>query len=306
MSRTLIVRYRKMGDSIMVTPVLQSLIACGHRFCLVTQPSLRPFFGEFGEIDGYVDVPSERPSTWEALQIGLRARRYRCDVALVFRFDRTAALIGRWAGCRVRAGSLRGSSRLLTANVGRTERFESLHQVEKYYAITAAALGQPIPSTSTKWPDRGFTLPPPISLDRREPWIGLHLDNGGSNRLWAESQLLMVQERLHASGLKTCTTGAGGSVSSFPVVRQRADLDLVGRTSPFALATAFYACRAVLAIDGGGPRIASAVGTPVLTVGLSDRWSEHQMSPWMAPGRALYRPEGTTPDDLFHALMSIL
>ena len=280
--RVLLIRYRKLGDTLMVTPVLRALAERGEAFAVGESAFQRVFTAAGAR--GFVGLSRGEPSRWELVRAGLRARRFRCDTALVLRFNRRASIVARFAGCKVRVGGTRSSGILtgLTENAYDAAVWPRSHQVEKYYAVAEAAFGA-LPRYPTSYPASPLAGMP-------EGYVAVHLGNGGSNLSWPDVSFAAAIEGLKAAGVPV--VASGDDAAGFPAARTAADLDLVGKTGLDALAGLFKGARAVVGLDGGGPRVAAAVGAPVAVLSLGDRWTVHQAMPWLSPGVVLAPENG--------------
>lgn len=292
------IRYRKLGDSLMATPVLRALGERGEVFA-VGEACYERVFTEMPGVAGFEGLERGEPSRLALVRAGLRARRFRCDTALVLRFNRRASIVARLAGCRTRIGGTRSRAPLLTGltrNVYDAATWPHNHQVEKYYAVAEAAAG-PLPRYPTHYAPLGTDvggLP--------EGYAVVHLGNGGSNQDWPDASFAATVEALKARGLLVVTTGE--DAATYPRARAAADLDFVRKTHLDGLAGLFAGAGVVIGLDGGGPRLASAVGTPVVVLAVGDRWNELQASPWMAPGMVVEAP--VEPEAVVEAARSLL
>ena len=286
--RPLVIRYRKLGDTIMATPILRSLKESGAEAVFtVGEAAYHRVFAEHPAVSGHIDLSQSAPSRLELVRAGLRARAFRCDIALVLRFSRRASLVARLAGCRTIAGSLEPRSFRsgggLTANVW-DGLWKELHQVEKYYRVAEAVAGSlaRYPTYYAPAPEAAASLGPlPASL------AVVHVGSGGSNNGWQDEAYAQTAVGLRAMGLKVAATGAVIDAATHPKTRAAADLDLVGKTGLDGLATLFQAARLVVGLDGGATRVASAVGAPVIALSIGYNWGVHQIYPWMAKGELL-------------------
>lgn len=273
--RTLVIRYRKLGDALMATPVLRALGERGEVYAVGERAFERVFTGISG-VKGFVPLENGEPSRWELAMAGLRSRRFRPEAALVLRFTRRSGIVARLAGCRIRAGGVRpGLNGLSGLTVNAYDAtWQGSHQVEKYYAVAEAALQDTLPRYATH-----YEASP--AKDLLEGYVVVHLGNGGSNLTWPDASFVEAIRALRARGVPVATTGTD---PSFPLSQAAADFDLVRRTDLDGLAGVHKGARVVIGLDGGGPRVAAAVGTSAVVLSIGYRWTPHQAAPWMSPG----------------------
>lgn len=301
--RLLTIRYRKLGDALMVTPIIQSLRHAGvESINVLGEVGFERVFTTMPEVDGFLAASGPEPSRWELAKLGIKARRFRCDTAIVLRFDRKAAIAARFAGCRTRIGSAKKCAKgalALTQNLYVPSGWECLHQVEKYYAVADEA----VPGL-VRFPTRYLPLDEERARALRTlgalpmDYAVVHVGNGGSNLAWTDADFATCIAELKKLGLSVVVSGAKNDAPSYPITRKAGDLDLVGKTDLDSIMELMRGARVVVALDGGGPRVASAVGTPVVVISIGSRWSTHQVSPWMAPGMVVEpsrRCEGCEP-----------
>lgn len=287
MDRYLLIRYRKMGDTLMATPVIQSLAKeAKAEVFTVGERGWSRIFTSMPEVTGGVDVSGGNPSYWECLQVGLQARKFRCERALVLRFSNRAALIARVAGCKVRVGGVkrqRPSMWALTHNVADSSWW-ALPQVEKYYRVAEAASGRSLVRRPTVYqPSAEAKLETSVPAGS----VVVHLGNGGSNLAWPDDRFAALISALQQSGRTVITTGDAREAARYATSAAAADINLVGKTPLDALANVYRDARLVVALDGGGCRLASAVGTPIVNLAIGSMWSPEIVAPWMAPGEVV-------------------
>jgi len=272
----------------MVTPVVQALHAAGAEgIVTVTERAFERIFTTMPEVTANLSLDSANPSYWEAVRVGLQARKLRCDTALILRFSHRAAVIARIAGCRVRVSAIKPkplANSHLTKNLYGCAGWEAMHQVERYYAVAEAATGLKLSSCPLRY------LPEPADLSGvlrlkgiPSPAVVVHLGNGGSARAWPDSAFMAVIEGLRSYGFGVVVTGAKGEIDAYPLSRASAHVDLVGQTGLDALAEVFRHSALVIAAGGGGIRVADAVGAPLLCLAIGTRWSPHQERSWTSP-----------------------
>lgn len=281
--RFLVIRYRKMGDTLMATPVIRSLVQEGAAVFTIGESPWADIFSSLPGVKAHLSVSNGNPAYRECLRIGWRARTWKCDTALVLRFSSRAALIATVAGCRSRVGAVRQDRPLpwkLTRNVYEATR-NLPHQVDKYYAVADAATGIDLPRLPTLYVPAGGVpdLPP--------TFVTVHLGNGGSNLSWDPQRWALLIARLQETGWSVVVTGDAKERDSHGRALALGDVDLVGTTTVDTLAGVFSRAAAVIALDGGGCRLASAVGTPIVNLSIGFNWSRSAVAPWMAPGEVV-------------------
>lgn len=280
--RFLVIRYRKLGDTLMATPVIRSLVAEGAEVYTIGERPWADIFSSLPGVKGHRSVSTGHPSYWECLRIGWAARKWKCDTAIVLRFSGGAAVIARAAGCRSRVGAVKNNRPLpwkLTRNVyGATQSLP--HQVDKYYAVADAATGIDLPRVPTLYVPQGGAPDLPVTF------VTVHLGNGGSNLSWSPERWAILVARMKEAGWSVVVTGDAKERGAHGQAIARGDVDLVG-TNLDTLAGIFARSAAVVALDGGGSRLATAVGTPVVSLSIGFTWSRSAITPWMAPGEVV-------------------
>lgn len=281
--RFLVIRYRKLGDTLMATPVIRSLVEEGAEVFTIGERPWADVFSSLPGVRGNLSVSNGNPGYWECLRIGWKARKWKCDTALVLRFSNRAGLIAKVAGCHTRVGAVRKNTRVLwklTRNVYEATQALS-HQVDKYYAVADAATGWNLPRIPTLYVPKGVVpeLPPKC--------VTVQLGNGGSNLSWRPQRYAALVDRLKVIGWSVAVTGDAKERGSHRQAIALADLDLVGATNLDTLAGVFARSSVVIGPDGGGCRLASAVGTPSVSLSIGFNWSRSAVMPWMAPGEVV-------------------
>ncbi len=281
--RFLVIRYRKMGDTLMATPIIRSLVEEGAEVYTVGESPWESIFASLPGVRGNLNVSNGNPGYWECLKVGWAARKWKCDTALVLRFSNRAALIAKIAGCVSRVGAVRKNKPVvwqLTRNVfGATQSLP--HQVDKYYAVADAATGIDLPRLPTLYE------PKTQAVDLPPRFVTVHLGNGGSNLSWNPERFAALVTKLKDGGWAVVVTGDQKERATHSEAIARSDQDLVGSTDLDTLAAVFAKSSVVIALDGGGCRLASAVGTPIVNLSIGFNWSTSTVQPWMAPGEVV-------------------
>jgi len=281
--RFLVIRYRKMGDTLMATPIIRSLVEEGAEVYTIGEKPWERIFSSLPGVLGNLNVSNGNPGYWECLRVGWAARKWKCDTALVLRFSNRAALLAKIAGCSSRVGAVKKNKPIgwrLTRNVyGATQSLP--HQVDKYYAVADAASGFDLPRFPTLY------APESEVTDLPSDFVTVHLGNGGSNLSWSPERFAVLVNRLKEEGRKVVVTGDQRERSTHTEAIAAADKDLVGATDLDQLGAVFARSAVVIALDGGGCRLATAVGTPIVNLSIGYNWSTSTVMPWMAPGEVV-------------------
>lgn len=267
----------------MATPIIRSLVNEGAEVFTIGETPWERIFASLPGVSGNLNVSNGNPGYWECLRVGWAARKWKCDTALVLRFSNRAALIAKVAGCSTRVGAVKKNKPFawkLTKNVyGATQSLP--HQVDKYYAVADAAAEIDLVRMPTLYTSESDVPDVP------ERFLAVHLGNGGSNLSWSPERFATLIARLKEDGWTVFVTGDPKERSSHSEAIRFADRDLLGATDLDTLAAVFQKASAVIALDGGGCRLASAVGTPIVNLSIGYNWSTSTVMPWMAPGEVV-------------------
>jgi len=283
--RVLVVHRMRIGDAVVITPLLRALRA---RFqdaelVLAVSPLVEALFRRDRRIDRLLVValrPGEYPRDLAA-RVGMEAGR--ADLAFVLDFTALSARIATRSGAVARIGyddhgrGWRLTHRLpwppewnrATADypAGAAPR----HQAERWLALGAvagAATGDARPALEADRSRRWADLLPGSGIPEDARVLLVHPGSDSAYR-WRPERWAEAAERVaHGHALRVVLSGGPADGPIVDVVRRamkRPAPDIVGR----GLATAVdVAARAVLvlAVDTSLSHIASAVGTPVVTL----------------------------------------
>jgi lipopolysaccharide heptosyltransferase II len=218
---------------------------------------------------------------------GLRRRSY--DVAVVLRPDHWwGALLTLAAGVPVRVGyDLPESRSLLTHALPLDSEQHAAEQALTLARYVADLYGRPLPPA----PEPSFRvcqhehasvarLLAQHGLAGARPLVAIQPSSGAGLKSWPVACWAALADRLGAAGLEVLLVGGpedGRLLASIQGLQAEASFALSGQT--LGVSAGVYArCAVVVGVDGGGPHLAAAVGTP--TVRLYGPASPQRYGPW--------------------------
>jgi heptosyltransferase-2 len=282
--RVLVV-HRAIGDAVVITPLLRALRACfpSSELVLVLSPLVEPLFRRDGRADRLL-VVAPRPGEGEgALAARTAAEAGPADLAFVLDFTGLSARIAARSGAAARIGyDDHGRGWRLThtlpwppewnrATADYPPGTSPRHQAERWLALGALAGAQ---ATDAR---------PDLAHDRARRWEDLLPDCGipedarvllvhpgsDSSYRWRPERWAETSDRLaDRHGLRVVLSGGPGDGPVVEAVRhgmKHPAPDSVGRGLETAVDVAARAAL-VLSVDTSLSHIASAVGTPVVTL----------------------------------------
>ena len=260
-----------LGDTVMAVPALRALrTGSADAGVLLAGPWAHVLAGQ-----GLAETLVDYPRTWHGrLTTADTVRAFRGELALLLPNSLEAAIGAVYWGARRRVGfAVGGRAMLLTDRVppppART------HQVDAYLRLVEY-LGLEVPS-------RVPSLAPPAlegearararrlladAAPARVPRVGVHLGaDYGSAKLWPLRRVVEGCRALATAGLAPVLLGAHrDAAAAEAVVSATAAASLVGRDEPSLLPALLSELDALVAGDTGVSHLASALGTPVVTL----------------------------------------
>ncbi|MER5745043.1 glycosyltransferase family 9 protein [Streptomyces sp. NPDC002225] len=282
----LVVRLDSFGDVLLAGPAVRAAAESADRLTLLCGPSGEPAARMLPGVDDVivwrapwegVDPPPVDEAEVAGLVGTLRERAY--DAALVLTsFHQSplpAALLLRLAGVpRIGAESVDHPGRLLDV---RHHRRPDRHEAEAALD-TAAAMG----FVPRKGDDgRLRVLPPPDTamLTGNGPYVVVHPGASAPARTWSAERHAEAVGLLADAGHRVVVTGGPDETRLTRFVSGDTAVDLGGRTGPRQLAGVLAAADALVCGNTGPAHLASAVGTPVVSlfapVVPASRWAPH-------------------------------
>ena len=271
-----------IGDSILSIPAIQGLSASGrNEVTVIAHERVKEIFESVEEVNRILSFEKGFPF-W----IGLRKERY--DLGVLFPFSFSSAFLLALSGARVRVGyDTEGRGIFLTHPIPLSKDYRKHHLIETYLEIPRSLGmitdgGEPRVSISSDAPE---TIP---YLHRT--WNGLPLLIGigpeaayGVSKRWGRYPELL--NRLHDYG-DVVVLGSGEG--EFPETSHDSRInDLRGKTTLKETLSILKRCKILISNDSGLGHLASAVGTPVLSIFGST--SPHWTRPLGSRNRVIYK-----------------
>lgn len=285
--RILAVRQDNNGDVTLLGPALRALAAAGE-VVLVCAPSgegaarLLPGVAEVVVVRAEWIAAEPRPIEREAIERDVaRLAALGAVEALIFTsFHQSplpTALLLRLAGIpRIAAISVDYPGSLLDRRVHVND---DLHEVERALAL-AAACGYRLPPGD----DGGLRYRPlpPRATELPAEFVALQPGATANARAWAPAKMRALAAYLHAEGHAVVVLGSAAERDLCRFVSGDSALDLSGRTTFAEFAAAVRDARALVVGNSAGIHVASAVGTPVVSI-FAPTIPARRFAPWRVP-----------------------
>lgn len=289
--RILVLLFGDLGDTVLTVPALRAVRTRypRARITLVGKRLPGRIAADLGLVDHVIEVDKHlfdsprgllRPSNWlAAARVGYAIKRERADTVALFHHLVTRwgsakfAAVALWSGASRRVGIDNGRGWFLTDRV-RDRGFGAVHESE-YYLEVASLLDA--------HDHRGLEAPV-TERDRAEvrhllrergvtaPLLVIHPGTGwyGPGRRWPADRFgqaaLQVLEAQAVSVVVVGTAEDAPQVEAVMAILGDRGINLMGQTSLGQLGALLEQADVVVANDGGVGHLASAVGTPVLSL----------------------------------------
>ncbi|MDD8046480.1 MAG: lipopolysaccharide heptosyltransferase II [Verrucomicrobiota bacterium] len=291
-----------LGDSVMAIPSIRGLAEAFPE--LQVEVWCRPYLADLWRmVPGVEQVfEAEDKGLSGPFRIALQLRKRRYQAALLMTKSWRTTLGVAMAGIPVRIGDRQGESRFLLTRTVDVPR--DGHQVDRYLAL-ASALGADLQLR----PRGNLRIPPPTLtniLDRMNgvvpmagstgAWVAIHPSAAfGNAKRWPQDRYAILSETLvRKHGVRVVFIGAPNEEECGRFLAEHMDrhwphgqwgLNLVGKTTLPELAAVIGQCDLAIGNDSGPMHLASAIGTPVLT--LFGPTKSEETGPWGEVGEVI-------------------
>jgi heptosyltransferase-2 len=277
--RVLIVRTDRIGDVLLSTPVIKALRVQYPKAYIAMMVS--PYAKDIVEGNPYLDEviiydKDGRHKSWlSSIKFALNIRKRRFDLAFILHPANRVHLVTFFAGIPRRIGYERKFGFLLTDRIKHTKQCGEKHELEynldllRYLGIAPEdkSLFMPIKNESERCIEDVFRQE---GIKEQDKLLAIHPGASCPSKIWPSERFAEVADRLESKyGFKVLLiAGPKDIILSENVIknmRHRA-VNLAGKTSVSQLASVLKRCRLFISNDSGPVHIASAVGTPVISI----------------------------------------
>ena len=277
--RILIVRTDRIGDVLLSTPVIKALRAQYPKAYIAMMVS--PYAKDIVEGNPYLDEvviydKDGRHKSWiSSLRFALGIKKKKFDLAVVLHPANRVHLVTFFAGIPRRVGYDRKSGFLLTDRIKHTKQCGEKHESE-YNLDLLRCLGiypqdrtlfMPIRAESEEQAEVLFKQE---GIKETDGVLVVHPGASCPSKIWPNERFAEVSDRLIDNyGFKVLViAGPRDMALAEAVIRhmRHPAVNLAGKTSVSQLASVLKRCRLFISNDSGPVHIASAVGTPVISI----------------------------------------
>lgn len=277
--RILIVRTDRIGDVLLSTPVIKTLRDNYPNAYIAMMVS--PYAKDIVEDNPYLDAviiydKDGKHKSWRrSLKFARNLRKRRFDLAVILHPTNRAHLVTFFAGIPRRIGYNRKFGFLLTDGIEHTKQLGQKHELE-YNLDLLRCIGivdydknifMPIREDSEKWADDFLKQE---GLKVNDKLLAIHPGASCPSKIWPNERFSEVADRLAAKyGFKVLVIAGPKDVTLAQNVSKNMRnlaVNLGGKTSVTQLASLLKRCALLISNDSGPVHIASAVGTPVISI----------------------------------------
>ena len=277
--KILIVRTDRIGDVLLSTPVIKALRESypDAHIAMMIGPYTKDIVDGNPYLDEVIIYDKDvRHKSWKASRLfarNLKAKRF--DLAIILHPTNRVHLVTFFAGIPRRVGYDYKLGFLLTERIKHTKQFGRKHELE-YNLDVVRALGivpkdkhvyMPIKPESEKWVDETLAHYGVTSADKL---LAVHPGASCISKIWPVERFAEAADRLREKyGFKVLIVGGPKDRETTHALAEamyEPGFDLGGRTSISELASLLKRCRLFISNDSGPVHIASAVGTPVISI----------------------------------------
>jgi len=277
--RILIVRTDRIGDVLLSTPVIKALRVQYPKAYIAMMVS--PYAKDIVEGNPYLDEviiydKDGRHKSWlSSIKFALNIKKRRFDLAFILHPTNRVHLVTFFSGIPRRVGYDRKSGFLLTDRIKHTKQYGEKHELE-YNLDLLRCLGiypqdrtlfMPIRAESEEQAEGLFKQE---GIKETDGVLVVHPGASCPSKIWPNERFAEVSDRLIDNyGFKVLViAGPRDMALAEAVIRhmRHPAVNLAGKTSVSQLASVLKRCRLLISNDSGPVHIASAVGTPVISI----------------------------------------
>ena len=277
--RILIVRTDRIGDVLLSTPVIKALRdAYPHTYiAMMVSPYAKDIIDGNPYLDEVIiyDKDNRHKNWFSSMRFTTKLKKKKFDLALILHPTNRVHLLTFFARIPRRIGYDRKMGFLLTDRIRHTKQLGQKHELEynldlvRYLDIQPQdkTLFMPIRAESEKWVESIFRQE---GISQQDKLLAIHPQASCPSKIWPNERFAEAADRLiEKYGFKVLLiTGPKDIVLAQNVIKHMhyPAINLSGRTSVSQLASVLKRCRLFISNDSGPVHIASAVGTPVISI----------------------------------------
>ena len=277
--RILIARTDRIGDVLLSTPVIKALRDNypSAYIAMMVSPQANDIIEGNPYLDEVIiyDKEAKHKSLGNSIRFARNLKKKKFDLAIILHPTNRVHLISFFAGIKRRVGFGRKLAFLLTDRIKHLKQEGKKHELEynmdflKYlgFTIKDSSMFMPIKQESEVWVDDLFQKEGIIKQDRL---LAIHPAASCPSKIWPESSFAQVADRLiEKYNFKALIIAGPKDISKAERISKgmhRPLINLAGKTSVSQLASVLKRCSLFISNDSGPVHIASALGTPVISI----------------------------------------
>ncbi|MCX5703868.1 MAG: lipopolysaccharide heptosyltransferase II [Candidatus Omnitrophica bacterium] len=277
--RILIVRTDRIGDVLLSTPVIKALRENypDAYIAMMVSPYAKDIIDGNPYLDEVIiyDKSGKHKSWMGSIKFTLNLRKRRFDLSLILHPINRVHLVTFFAGIPKRVGYDRKLGFLLTDKPKHTKQLGEKHELEynldllRYLGIEAGDknLFMPIKIESEQWVEGLFKQE---GLKTTDKILTIHPGASCPSKIWPSERFAQVADKLAQDhGFKILLIAGPRDIALADNVikhMRHPAINLAGKTSVSQLASLLKRCKLFISNDSGPVHIASAVGTPVISI----------------------------------------
>ncbi|MDD4980295.1 MAG: lipopolysaccharide heptosyltransferase II [Candidatus Omnitrophica bacterium] len=277
--RILIVRTDRIGDVLLSTPAIKAL-RDNYPSAYIAM-MVNPYAKDILEGNPYIDEvilydKDIKHKSWHrSLRFALNLKKKKFDLAIVLHPANRVHLIAFIAGIPQRIGYNRKLGFLLTDRIKHTKQSGQKHESEyildlvRYLGIEPKDknLLMPLKPESENWAEE---LLRQEGIKKTDQLLAIHPAASCPSKVWPNERFSEVADRLIAKyGFKVLVVAGPKDIKIAQEVIKKIShpaINLAGKASVSQLASILKRCRLFISNDSGPVHIASALGTPVISI----------------------------------------
>jgi heptosyltransferase-2 len=277
--RILIVRTDRIGDVLLSTPLIKAIRDdCPNAFiAMMVSPYAKDIVDGNPYLDQVIiyDKEGKHKSWHRSMKFARNLKKKRFDLAIILHPNKRVHLVTFFAGISKRVGYDRKMGFLLTDRIIHAKQFGEKHELEynldllRYLGIEVKekSLFMPIKAESERWIEELFKQE---GIREGEKLLTIHPGASCPSKIWPEARFAEAADKLAGKyGFKIFIVAGPKDISRAEMVSKTMHspaINLAGKTSVSQLASLLNRCRLFISNDSGPVHIASAVGTPVISI----------------------------------------